>query len=319
MHANKRQNLKSINLYLLMKDFCFRNLVFEGGGVKGIAYAGALEVLEKKRVLSNIEKVAGTSSGAITATLVALHFTSKEISEILMEADFASFKDDSFLTILDIRRLVKKYGWYKGDAFLKWFRLTLEKKNHSNLTFSQLRDKANNNEAKDLYVIGADIQRRKEVIFSADTFPDMKIADAVRISMSIPLFFKAIRRDGRIYADGGIYYNYPLNLFDDGGYNKSTLGLRVDKTEEIMEHLTDYEIIDEIKSLKDYIESLIGSLIDLANKRHLKKEDWHRTIYIDCKKICSTDFNLSGEQKKNLIEKKAREPSKTSQCVRETA
>jgi len=49
----------------------FHNLVFEGGGIKGIAYAGALEVLEKENILSDIKRVAGTSAGAITATLLA--------------------------------------------------------------------------------------------------------------------------------------------------------------------------------------------------------------------------------------------------------
>jgi NTE family protein len=49
----------------------FRNLVFEGGGVKGIAYAGAIEVLEKESILSDIKRVAGTSAGAITAALLA--------------------------------------------------------------------------------------------------------------------------------------------------------------------------------------------------------------------------------------------------------
>jgi len=45
----------------------FRNLAFEGGGVKGIAYAGASAVLEDKGILPNICRVAGTSIGAITA------------------------------------------------------------------------------------------------------------------------------------------------------------------------------------------------------------------------------------------------------------
>ena len=43
----------------------FSNLVFEGGGVKGIAYAGALEELENKGILQNIRRVGGTSTGAI--------------------------------------------------------------------------------------------------------------------------------------------------------------------------------------------------------------------------------------------------------------
>lgn len=36
----------------------YTNLVFQGGGVKGIAYAGALQVLESRSILDQIEKVA---------------------------------------------------------------------------------------------------------------------------------------------------------------------------------------------------------------------------------------------------------------------
>jgi NTE family protein len=61
----------------------FRNLVFEGGGVKGIAYVGAMEVLQRKGVLSGIERVGGTSAGAINATLCALGFSNTQQRSIL--------------------------------------------------------------------------------------------------------------------------------------------------------------------------------------------------------------------------------------------
>ena len=53
-------------------DYPFRNLVFEGGGVKGIAYCCALGVLDERVILSRISRVGGTSAGAINATLLAL-------------------------------------------------------------------------------------------------------------------------------------------------------------------------------------------------------------------------------------------------------
>lgn len=50
----------------------FNNLVFEGGGVKGIAYVGALEVLQEEGILQNVKRVAGTSAGAMMAVLVEI-------------------------------------------------------------------------------------------------------------------------------------------------------------------------------------------------------------------------------------------------------
>ncbi len=73
---------KSINLPTNNNKYHFKNLVFEGGGVKGIAYVGALEVLEKEGILGSIERVAGTSAGAMVAVLVALGYTATELSLI---------------------------------------------------------------------------------------------------------------------------------------------------------------------------------------------------------------------------------------------
>ena len=50
-------------------EYPFRNLVFKGGGVKGVAYIGALKVLEEKGSLGQIERIGGTSAGAINAVL----------------------------------------------------------------------------------------------------------------------------------------------------------------------------------------------------------------------------------------------------------
>lgn len=59
----------------------FKNSVFEGGGVKGIAYVGAMEVLEEKGVLENIQRVGGTSAGAINALLLGLNYSLDETSK----------------------------------------------------------------------------------------------------------------------------------------------------------------------------------------------------------------------------------------------
>lgn len=74
----------------------FKNLVFEGGGVKGIAYVGALEKLDEEGILKDIERVAGTSAGAMLAVLVGLGYTAKEIGDILWEINFQNFMDSSW-------------------------------------------------------------------------------------------------------------------------------------------------------------------------------------------------------------------------------
>ena len=88
----------------------FRNLVFEGGGVKGIAYVGALEILQKEGILPQIQRVGGTSAGAINATLFALGYSNQETRTILKKLDFNNFLDDSWGIIRDTDRLINKFG-----------------------------------------------------------------------------------------------------------------------------------------------------------------------------------------------------------------
>ena len=91
------------------------NLVFEGGGVRGIAYGGALEALAKAALLPKIQRAAGTSAGAITACLAALKYSAVEISTIIAHMDLASFEDKE----REFRRL-KDFGIYEGQVFLEW-------------------------------------------------------------------------------------------------------------------------------------------------------------------------------------------------------
>tara|TARA_B100001059_G_scaffold24418_2_gene19661 strand:- start:1988 stop:2257 length:270 start_codon:yes stop_codon:yes gene_type:complete len=88
--------MKNILLILL---FCqqlyaqntIKNLVFEGAGVRGIAYAGAIKELENNKLISQIEKVGSTSAGAITAMMLALGYSSDEIGEIISQTNLSSF------------------------------------------------------------------------------------------------------------------------------------------------------------------------------------------------------------------------------------
>ena len=188
--------------------YLFRNLVFEGGGVKGVAYVGAMQVLKDLAILPKIKRVGGTSAGAINATLFALGFTIAEQRSILRKLNFNNFMDDSWGVLRDTDRLIEKYGWYKGDFFYEWIsRLIKKKMGNPNATFQHLKEAGN----PELYVYGTNLSTKYGEIFSAEHTPNSRIADAVRVSMSIPLFFTAIRnaRDD-VYVDGGVLNNFTV-------------------------------------------------------------------------------------------------------------
>ena len=197
-------------------NYPFRNLVFEGGGVKGIAYVGAMRVLEKEGILENIKRVGGTSAGSINALLFAAGFSNQETHKILNDLDFNDFKDDSWGVLRDMRRLRNEYGWYKGDFFREWIGSLLKKKTgSSNVTFKALQEYS----GKAFYVYASNLSTKFGEVYSPEHTPRMRVVDAVRRSMSIPLFFRAVRDDrGDVFVDGGAINNYPVKLFDREKY-----------------------------------------------------------------------------------------------------
>ncbi len=312
----------------------FKNLVFEGGGVKGIGYVGAMQVLEEKGILSQIERVGGTSAGAINATLLALGFTIAEQRQILKKLDFNNFMDDSWGVVRDTDRLLNRFGWYKGDFFHRWMsKLIKRKMGNANAIFQDLKDKGK----PDLYVYGTNLSTRFGEVLSPEHTPKTRIADAVRISMSIPLFFAAVSnaRDD-VYVDGGVLNNYPVKLFDREKYikknnrnimaietpyykkenriflkkrpssspyvyNKETLGFRLDSKQEIGVFRYGAEPIhQEVDDFFDYIKALISTILDAQGNTHLHSDDWHRTIYIDTLGVGATDFDISEGMKRKL-------------------
>src|SRR5699024_8158424 len=72
------------------------DLVMEGGGVKGIALAGALEVLEERGY--RVNRAAGSSAGSIAAALATAGIPAATIVEILRETDYRRFEDGPWWT-----------------------------------------------------------------------------------------------------------------------------------------------------------------------------------------------------------------------------
>jgi NTE family protein len=315
----------------------FRNLIFEGGGVKGIAYVGAMQILQDRGVLSGIQRVGGTSAGAINALIFALGYNISEQRQILLSTDFRNFMDDSFGVIKDIRRLARSFGWHKGDFFGSWIGgLIQQRLGNRRATFSDLLDSGH----PDLYVVGTNLSTGYAEVFSAERHASMELAAAIRISMSIPLFFAAVRHGPRedVYVDGGVQLNYPVKIFDreryldmtnEPGaarrtdyynkenarfqlerpnrspyvYNRQTLGLRLDTTEEIGLYRYDEPISGKsIKSFTDYARSLIGALMNTQENLHLHSDDWQRTVYINTLDVGTVDFDIPDSKKRALIE-----------------
>ena len=211
-----------------------RNLVFEAGGVKGIGYCGALSELACRGILGNCVRFAGTSAGAITAWLCAYYKDDvNKITCLQRGTDFKEFADTNAI-ITGACRVRNWYGWHKGDRFFQWTRdITKERFNKDHITFQELFDETGH----DLVIFGCNASKGKTILFSKDTTPAFFVERAIRISMSIPIFFRSVfipdgsvdtngmivgnpvvdknvkhKRD--IFVDGGVLDMYPIQVFD---------------------------------------------------------------------------------------------------------
>ncbi|HCW06067.1 MAG TPA: patatin [Cytophagales bacterium] len=300
----------------------YKNIVLEGAGIRGIAYTGAIKYMEEKNMIKPMERVAGTSAGAIAALAISLGYTSDEMERLIFNTKLQKFNDGGFFFIGGIARLNRNFGWYKGNAFTHWLEeIIAAKTGDANITFQELHDR----KFKDLYVTGTSLNNQKLIVFSYETYPTMRVKDAVRISMSIPLYFEAVIIDSAgnvvnkknptgkldIMVDGGMIGNFPISVFDTYTFigkdsvrlaNMSTIGLRIDTPSQIQYDLMKHQLAPiPIGRFKNYISALYNYTIENLNRNSLSKEDWTRTVSISSGEIGPKIRKLSKDEKTQLM------------------
>ena len=194
----------------------YRNLAFKGGGVRGIAYVGALEILDEEGILDQIERVAGTSVGAMTALLVSLRLDLKSVIETMNSLDYDQVPQARTLPTPGSRlwhrlplmpsetacweRLLTEYGWFSSEYVYSWLQDVIAGHcgGKGRATFADFRALG----MRDLYVVAANISQRRSEVFSFENTPDVAVADAVRLSMSIPVYFQSLRFNGQVWGEG---------------------------------------------------------------------------------------------------------------------
>lgn len=303
--SSKKKSLKHLTLKQLEKNPP-RNLVFEGGGVKGLAYCGVLKQMEERGLLKYVRGYAGTSAGAIVAALCAVGYNVDELTNIIKETDFSDFLDKDLTGFFgEMYHLIKEFGEHSGNYFHHYISNFIKKKTGDpRYTFKNLlKDKGVN-----LVVVATDINKMKSIYFNPYNNGDTAIADAVRMSMSIPFLFYPVNFGKHLCVDGGLINNYPLHVFDGefpgditiGTVNMETVGFKlITPNEECNDDL--YKPLGKIDNIKKFSYAIIESLIAANERRYIHGNYWSRTIPIHIKKpFSATRFKLS-EKDKNLL------------------
>ena len=118
------------------------NLVFEGGGVKGIAHVGALYALETIPALQKEVKIAGvggTSAGAIIAALYAAGYSAEDLRKELDKTSLGHLIGKPVGYMRSAYRLWRRKGIYETSEIYTWLRNLLERKKV--VTFKDLHQK----------------------------------------------------------------------------------------------------------------------------------------------------------------------------------
>lgn len=274
-------------------------LAFSGGGILGIAHAGALDRLNELGGLTNLKCLVGTSVGSIIASALACGATTDYIKTKMFSLDLTRFQDGGNWFKKGIR-LLFRYGIHKGqqvedfaEDFLK------ELTGNGDITFLQ----AHNLFGTHLTIPYLSVRYRKTMYADYIKTPDLPIKKAILWSSSIPYFFQSGRKNTGLqdlYVDGGVTDTYPIHVLREQKCKASDiLGFRLCGELEFNQYQNPGKDIDHGLpcNIVNYSLVLLDIIRQQALNYHVDVDDWKLTCKIDIGKYKVTDFDIDEEGK----------------------
>ena len=229
-----------------------KHLVLAGGGQNLFNYIGIFDGLFEKDIIKmdNIETIYGTSSGGLIALMLALKYDWCDIKKYIINCTWDTIIDFNMNNVMNI---FSKKGVFDESLYIKVFEPLFSGKDLSlDLTLKELYEYSN----IDIHVFTTELNSFEVCDVSHESFPDLLVLDAMRMTSSFPLLISPLYKDGKFYLDGGIVKNYPLddcitnnNLHDD---TDKILGIK-----NIKSSVPKSNNLNNDSSLIDYILGLI--------------------------------------------------------------
>jgi NTE family protein len=284
------------------------DLVCEGGGVRGIGLVGAVDALAAAGY--RFPRVAGTSAGAIVASLVAALQAAGEpltrLAEVMRSIDYRKFLDRSMIGRLPLIgggiSLLVSDGVYRGD-YLEQL-LTELLGDLGVRTFGDLRTGEGPEQfAWSLVVTASDLSRRRlvRIPWDLDSYgidPNkFSVARAVHASTAIPYVFEPVRVRGATWVDGGLLSSFPVELFDRAEPRWPTFGIRLSARPGIP---PTHPVHGPVSLGVAAIETLV------SNQDNAYIDDpctVRRTIFVPAHEVSPIDFDVTPEQREALYQR----------------
>ena len=263
--------------------------IFGGGAIRGLAYLGAMQAMKELGV--TIKAYAGSSVGAVFAAFASLDYTYEEFREIFNEVNFDLFRDVRF-------DLAKKFAISKGEHFLNWIRCGIEKKFYADkyekgknepVTFKDID--------KDVFVITTNINGCEPYIFSKYTTPDFEVAQAVRISTSLPGLLEPFEYDKKVLIDGDMMKSWPMWRVSE---------ILCPKDCRVIEfRLEGAKFWTDVKNSVEYLNAVFATLSNFATDyimQTYQPKDKFDYVKIDTDHILPVQFSLPQSEREKLIQ-----------------
>jgi predicted acylesterase/phospholipase RssA len=272
-------------------------LIIKGGGVKGLAFAGAVQVLEEYGF--KFQTYVGTSAGAISAVLLAAGYSGQQLETEMQKQDMSAFLDPGSRLMGYVKLVLR--GWiHSGEPLVEWLDKLLVKRFHPKPGESEivlLKQYKDLGRRVVVYAAGPD---GGPVTFdSKGTNWDVPAARAARFSGSIPGFFKAEKLNGHQYVyDGGSLNNFPVDIF-----------LRNEPADKPTEFIGLFLSDQSVRGARSFWMKfgIVRVLTDVVNTQ-LKQNEAEalvrfrkQIIVINSIPIGTTEFSLTADQKTFLV------------------
>jgi len=266
-----------------LEYFC----ILGGGGIRGCSYTGVLKAIEELNL--EITGWAGSSIGAVVATLYASGYTADEIDTVFKEINMDFFKDINL-------SLGKDFALSKGGYFYDWIKDKIESKFYgANYIKGKMPPVTFKNLDKDIVIFSVNLRYLNFYEFSKQKTPDAEIAGAVRASVSMPGLYKPVLDGKDCLVDGDLVKCAPLWRVSDTIKNIDTRILEF--------RLEDNETEKNISNTATYLNAVYNTISGFATDYIIdlyKDKDKFDYIKINLPDISVVDFMISADKKAEM-------------------
>lgn len=203
----------------------YGNIAFSGGGAHTLAFIGSIKYLEEHGYSEYVRNIIGASGGSFFALFMLLNWRYERVHAYCTK-ELLVHLNHNMISIKSLFRLPSTFGLNDGECIVNIVEDILERSGvHAGATFMELTKMF----GRHIVIAATNVTQRKIEYLSVDTYPEMKISTAIRMSTSIPILFTPVMYYDDLYVDSLVYNNFPVNFFKQ--FSIDTLGININIVE----------------------------------------------------------------------------------------